>query len=108
MVLYHGTPKKNVFSIMKEGLKEGIDGGVYLCETIEDALQFMALKRYQTGETIFAVIPVYLDENDKVYAAEDHNSRIIKVKAYYHDGSIPAEKVEQDLSNIPLYGFHVS
>lgn len=108
MVLYHGTPKKNVFKIMKEGLKEGIDGGVYLADTIDGALKFMALKRSETGETLFAVIPVYLDETDKVYASEDHNSKIIREKAYYHDGSIPAEKVEQDLSNIPLYGFHVS
>ena len=41
--LYHATPKNNTFSIMREGIKAGIDGIVYFCETAEESLAYIYL-----------------------------------------------------------------
>ena len=79
-----------------------MEGGVYLSETVEDALQFMYI-RNQPGK--FAVIPVYLDESDTLEPGEDHDPDAIQATSYFHPGAIPAEKVERKLSNIPLFGF---
>ena len=99
---YHATKKDNVFSIIKEGLKAGIDGCVYLSDTIDGALEFMQI-RGQEG--MFAVIPVYLDKNE-VAEGTDHNKNFFTGNSFIHEGDIPKSKIEAKLENIPLFEFH--
>lgn len=96
---YHATKKDNVFSIIRDGLKAGIDGCVYLSDTINGALEFMQI-RGQSG--IFAVIPVYLDKSE-VTEGTDHNKTLIVGNSFIHEGDIPKSRIETSLSNIPLF-----
>lgn len=106
---YHYTLKDNVFTIMKDGLKPGEDGLIYLCTSIEDCTKFVKARRkliaLEAGYSSFeiAFIPVELDPAD-VEESFDHNEKIIKCKAYTYDKIIPPEKIPF-LDKIPLYSF---
>ena len=48
MKYYHATGVENSGKILVEGLKAGIDGGVYLCEKPEDAMKFLYIRGITT------------------------------------------------------------
>ena len=103
MTYYHATPKRNVFAIMREGIKPSpLEECVYLCDTEQGALQFMVVKR-ALGITEYAVIPVELEE-DTVEPSTDHDPRYFNgAKAFIHKGAIPSELVPSELDKIKLY-----
>ena len=96
---YHATRKENVFSIKTEGLKAGPDGFVYLSDTVDGAITFMRIRMI---EGLYAVIPVYLEEED-IQEGTDHNRDIIKANSFVYEGDIAPENVEHNLDNIPLF-----
>lgn len=104
---YHYTLKENVYGIIKDGLKPGEDGLIYLCESIDDCMKFVKFRRQIhtliTGSPFLeiAFIPVELDPTD-VEESHDHNKDMIRCKAYTYDKTIPAEKIPF-LDKIPLY-----
>lgn len=98
-MFYHATKKENVFSIIKNGLKAGVSGYVYLSDTVDGALEFMTI-RGEGGE--YAVIPVYLDRNE-VEEGIDHNKKYIKANSFVYDGDIPRDRIATELHDIPLF-----
>ena len=104
---YHYTLKDNVYGIIKDGLKPGDDGLIYLCESIDDCNKFIKANRQllqlASGSSVLeiAYIPVELDPAD-VEESHDHNKDFIRCNAYTYDKTIPAEKIPF-LDKIPLY-----
>lgn len=104
---YHYTLKNNVLGIIKDGLKPGEDGLIYLCENLDDCLKFMRiyLKLFagNSSSVEIAIIPVELDPAD-VEESYDHNAELVGCKAYTYDKAIPANKIPP-LYKIPLYEY---
>lgn len=104
---YHYTLKDNVYGIIKDGLKPGEDGLIYLCESIDDCNTFIKANRellqLASGSNVLeiAYIPVELDPAD-VEESHDHNKNFIRCNAYIYDKPIPREKIPF-LDKIPLY-----
>lgn len=89
---YHATPSKNLLSIIREGIKAGCDGVVYLAKTKEDALKFVCIRCFANSENI-VVLEVELPE-DKVFETFDHNQQFFKCKAYGYTGNIPEKAIQ--------------
>lgn len=104
---YHYTLKDNIYGIIKDGLKPGDDGLIYLCKSIEDCNKFIKANRQllqlATGSSVLeiAYIPIELDPAD-VEESHDHNKDLIRCNAYTYDKPIPREKIPF-LDKIPLY-----
>lgn len=92
---YHATPSKNLLSIMRDGIKAGCDGVVYLAETREDALKFICIRCFED----IVIFEVKLPE-DKVYETFDHSQQFFKCKAYGYAGNI-SEKAIQNIWKYP-------
>ena len=88
---YYATTKENTFSIMKEGIEAGDNGGVYLAENVVGALVPL-YSSIRPGE--YAVLPVYLSEDT---VKPEKNGK------YWFSGSISPDNVEKNLDNIPLF-----
>ena len=102
IVLYHATAKHNVFSIMSEGLKPGVDGLVYFCANVDDACWYAMIHNVDP----VAIIRVELtpEEMDGTKINPDNNPDVTPLALGY-EGSIPKEKIPQHLWEIPLYTF---
>lgn len=83
--MYHATKYSNLYSIMDQGLKPGIDGIVYLAETREDALKFICIRVF--NEPIL-VLEVEVDEAD-IQETFDHSYRFFKARAWGCPKRIP-------------------
>ena len=99
MTLYHATEKRNVFSILPNGLKAGFDGRVYFADSPENAMKFLIAKMRKGEEKEIAVIPVDIDDS-KVNPSDDHNKQYFKCDAYYVDGDIEKECLPQNLGDV--------
>lgn len=99
-VYYHATQKENVFSIMHNGIKAGMDGYTYLCKDENACLEFMELYHPEGG--LFAVIPIELNDSE-VEISHDHNCTLLPVDAFVYKGDIPSELIPKDLNQIHLY-----
>lgn len=85
---FHATDFKNIHNIMIKGLKPGCDGVVYLAETKEDALKFVAFRFYEK----IVVIEVELEESE-VEETFDHNYNFFQCKAFGCLNPIPLKKM---------------
>lgn len=85
---YHATPYDNLWSILINGLKTGVDGVVYLAETREAALKFICVRCFDP----ILVIEIELDETH-VEESFDHSYEFFKEKAFVYSKSIPADKL---------------
>lgn len=75
---YHATTVDNFNSIMNDGvIKTGWDGIVYLTETPQDALKFIALRTFDD----IIVLEVEVDES-LVVETFDHSYAFFKCKSY--------------------------
>ena len=101
MKCYHVTPKKNIFNIMSEGIKTGPDGCIYLCKNEDDCFKFFTINPANKGKQ-FAVLTIDLSESE-VEESFDHDKKYIDCKAYIYREDIPANKIPQNLVDIPLY-----
>lgn len=102
--LYHATPKNNIFSIMQEGIKAGIDGIVYFCETPENSLAYMRGYAVAYGCNEFAVIPVKFTDEEFANMGKNVDNSSELPTAYAYEGNIPADRVPHNLNEIPLWG----
>lgn len=96
---YHATATKNLKSILKEGLKTGCDGLVYLSENERDALKFVGLR----GANNITIIKVSLSEKE-VFETFDHSFSFFKCKSFGCLKNIPVE----DFKSITNYTIKIS
>lgn len=84
VVLYHATPYENLLSIYSKGiLPSKIEGSVYLAETDEDAVKFIALRGCKD------ILTVEVEVDDKLVTESfDHNYQVFKCRAFTHEGVI--------------------
>ena len=102
--LYHGTPKKNAIPIMNEGIKAGVDGLIYFCETPQDCLVYMNLYAGVLNCHEFATIPIEFTEEEFANMGKNVDNSTELPTAYAFKGDIPADRVPHDLHKIPLFG----
>ena len=88
MILYHATDMKNLDSILDKGILRGVDSLVFLAETPEDALKFVAIRLIRS----ILVCEVYV-EDSLVEETFEHSERFFKCKAYGYSGDIPVEDI---------------
>lgn len=81
---YHATPSENLESILSGGLLKGIDGCVYLAETVEDSAKFLIIRGYKN----ISVVEVLLEE-DLIDESFDHSNSFFKCRAYVYYDDIP-------------------
>lgn len=97
ITLWHSTEKQNILKIMgeKQGLRRGVDGYIYFCESPADCLQYAYMYHVNDdtpGE--YAVIPVKFtqDEFDAMKLNFDNNPDYTP-DAYAYDKDVPADKL---------------
>jgi hypothetical protein len=81
--LYHATFPENADKICAEGIKPGIDGLVYMCESVDSTIPFLAL-RGADRLTVIEITTAALDIN-KIDIGMDHSPAFfgdIKVWTY--------------------------
>lgn len=101
--LYHATPKNNTFAIMREGIKAGIDGIVYFCETPENCLAYMRGYVIAHGFHEFATIPVKFTDEEFANMGKNIDNTAELPTAYAYEGDISADRVPHNLNKIPLW-----
>ena len=88
---YHATPEKNFVGIMRNGIKpSGIENGVYLADTAEDAAKFMSLDLSNNLVYVFKISASKLNKN-KLKESADHNIAFFECRAYFYQGTIDPE-----------------
>lgn len=89
--MYHATPWSNLMGIAEEGIKPGCDHMVYLAETKEEALRFIAIRAM--GEPIL-VVEVEVDQS-RLEESFDHNYEFLKARAWVYPDTIPWSSVTE-------------
>ena len=104
-ILFHATPKENIFSIQQEGIKAGIDGVIYFCETPENCLTYMGLymRMGKFKNNQFAIVPIAFTEKEFSRMGVNIDNSAELPTAYAYSGDIAAERIPKDLNEIPLY-----
>lgn len=88
MKLYHLTEKKNINSILENGLKADSEGYVYLFDIEGKDIEYIAIG--ELGITSYALFEVRVD---KRRITEDYTCETYPNGMYKHKGSIKREKV---------------
>lgn len=89
-IYYHATKPENWGKILKHGLLPSADGYVYLADSIENAVKFLALEYSE-----LLVFSVHIKKSDEKNIEEtfDHAETFFKCKAYGYRGTISPEKI---------------
>ena len=87
--MYHATPWSNFMGIVEEGIKPGCDHVVYLAETKEEALRFIAIRAM--GKPIL-VVEVEVDQS-RLEESFDHSYGFFKARAWVYPETIPWSSV---------------
>lgn len=89
---YHATNIENLASIMSTGLEtRNIEKLVYLAETPQDALKFIALRSYPEMLVVKVKIPKKYEH--KIIETFDHNYIFFKCRAFGYQGNIPPNMI---------------
>lgn len=70
--LYHGTDYRNLGSILGEGLRASMEGGVYLTDSADSAMRWTAVKIQAMGGSKVLVVEVKVEES-KLIEGMDHS-----------------------------------
>ena len=84
--LYHATPYNNLYSILEHGINIGV-GGVYMCETPNDAAKFLAVRGIKDILVVEVKIPKKLEYT--ISESFDHSYAFFKCRAFV--SNIPIE-----------------
>lgn len=87
--MYHATPWSNFMGIVDKGIVPGIDHMVYLAETKEDALKFIAIR---VRDEPILVMEVLVDQS-LLEESFDHNYQFFKARAWGYPETIPWSSV---------------
>lgn len=83
---YHATSVENFESILSDGeIKVGFDGIIYLAESKEDSLKFIALRSF--GEPII-VLELEVPDSTKIEETFDHSYSFFKCRSYGYPENI--------------------
>ena len=88
---YHATPLINLHSILGSGeIRKGFDSVVYLAESEEEALRFIALRCFDS----IAVLEIEVPDESKVVETFDHSYRFLQCRAFRYPENIPTSCVK--------------
>lgn len=90
--LYHATAKANERSIRRKGILPGSDGNIYLTETAEDALKFVAL-RWEVSKFIVLEVDAEKLDMELVQESFDHSKTFFNCDAWMYPKKIPTEAI---------------
>lgn len=80
MKYYHATSEDSLSKILAEGvIKTGFDGIVYLAETQENALRFVALRLLDQP---VIVLEIDIPDESKLIETFDHSYKFFKCKSF--------------------------
>lgn len=82
---YHATAFSNLESILKDGLRPGIDHIVYLTESYEDSLKFLAIRLFDEDIVIIKIEGL---DPDKVIETFDHSYSFFQCRSFGYLESI--------------------
>lgn len=90
--LYHATSMTNLVSILDNGLTKGVDGIVYLADSPENALKFVAIR----GVPEILVIRVKKAElkQEQIIKTFDHSERFFQCRSWGYAGNISADLLD--------------
>ena len=94
--LYHATVGDNLVGISDNGIKAGCDGCVYMTDSAENAMRFMAFKWEYTEFVVFKVEVAALNP-ELLEESSDHSESFWKCKAWLYVGDIPTTAIEDVL-----------
>ena len=89
-IYYHATKPENAGNILMHGLLPSADGYVYLADSIENAVKFLALEC--SDILVFSVHIKKCDEKN-IEETFDHSREFFKCGAYGYHGIISPEKL---------------
>ena len=96
---YHATNAENLDNILNNGIEaRNIERLVYMTETEQDALKFMAFRFYPEVAVFKIKVPKKFEHN--VIETFDHSYGFFKCRAFGYKGNIPLEMI----SSYQLYG----
>lgn len=98
--LYHATTEENLSSILTKGIRQGLDGLIYLSDTFDHAARFLY---FRTAKTIvvFEIDTTKLEKN-KIKKSYDHSIDFFGCTAWTYSKKIPPEALTL---NIMKYDF---
>ena len=94
--LYHGTDYRNLGSILGEGLRASMEGGVYLTDSADSAMRWTAMKIQAMGGSTVLVVEVEVEEKDLILGS-DHSPIIQQIfgcgESYLYMNRISTSKI---------------
>lgn len=87
---YHATEYENLYKCMRDGIKAGPDGLVYMCEKEEECVRFLFIR----GVSHVVTFRIEVEEPDKVIETFDHNFDFFQCRCFGFLGDIPASWIE--------------
>lgn len=90
-VYYHASGWENYESILVNGLVPGGDGLVYLADSVDNALKFVAgrLDARTGGDVAVFGVRIHKNEEKNISETYDHSEMFFKCKAWGYRGVIP-------------------
>ena len=89
---YHATSIENLPGILESGIEaRNLEKTVYMAETPQEALRFVALRFYP--ETVVIKIKVPKKYEHKVVETFDHSYNFFKCRAFGYQGNIPLSMI---------------
>ena len=82
---YHATPLRNLNSILSSGeIRKGCDGLVYLAESEQDALKFIAIRCFDE----IVVLEIEVPDEQQVIETFDHSYSFFQCRAFAYPENI--------------------
>lgn len=91
---YHATSMENLNGILESGIEaRNIEKLVYLAETPQDALKFVALRFY--SEILVVEVKIPKKYEHKIIETFDHSYSFFKCRAFGYQGNIPLSMINK-------------
>ena len=89
---YHATTEEHAMSIIAdEKINASIEGGVFVCDTPEDAATMAAIRGHKT----IYVFKINVPDDAEVVETFDHNRRLFNFPCYMIEGDVTFDWIDE-------------